>query len=159
MPAPSLAALFDFETQIEAAVVTALAAVSVTAYASHATGNMATPYCGVSYIHGGPFPSGNPRLFNNGSTWREDFFQGTLQVSVITDRKRNESSHSTYRGKVRNALYLYASNITGTELPYLSLMELTETGTQPNVSDMDNLDLSIINWSIRFAIKSTAWPS
>ena len=159
MPAPSLAALFDFETQVEGAIVAALTTATVTAYASHATGNMATPYCAVSYIHGGPFPSGNPRLFNSGGNWREDCFQGTLQVSVVTDRKRNESTHATYRGKVRNVLYTYASTITGTELPYLSLMELTESGTQPNVSDVDNLDLSVINWSIRFAIKSTAWPS
>ena len=160
MSAPDLATLYDFETQIEAAVSSILTAGGVTVQAvSRSEVNVASPFCTVTYQHGGPWPSGAPRLSNQGGDWGPDQFSGTVQITVATDRKRNPNTHKTYRGGVRSLGYRFVSQFTGVNLPYIAVMDFTETGTQPVEDEGKNLDLSILSWDIRFAILPGAWPT
>lgn len=160
MSAPDLATLYDFETQIEAAVSAILTDGGVTVQAvSRGEAILASPFCAVTYQHGGPWPSGSPRYVSVGGDFRPDQFSGTVQITAATDRKRNPDTHKTYRGKIRALGYQFVGQFTGSNLPYLAVMDFTETGTQPVEDEGKNLDLSILSWDIRFAILPNAWPT
>ena len=161
MSAPTLVALYDFETQIESAVSAVLTAGGVTVGAT-ARGPelLATPCVEVVCNMNGPWPGGNAtRLYNVGGDWRPDQFSASVLVTVLTDRKRNPSSHGTFRGNVRALLYQFVSKFTGTNLPYLDIMDFTETGSAQAQDDPRGLDATTLSWEVRFAILPTAWPT
>lgn len=161
MSAPTFAALYDFETQIEAAVSDVLTAGGVTVGATaRSTELLASPCVEVVCNLNGPWPGGNStRLYSVGGDYRPDQFSAAVLVTVLTDRKRNASSHGTFRGNVRALLYQFVSKFTGSNLPYLAIMDFTETGSSQSQDESRCLDVTFLSWEVRFAILPTAWPS
>jgi len=160
MPAADLPTLFDFETQLESCVSSVLSSAGITLrHTSRDTADIVTPCVSVIYNHSGPWPTGATRMYKLGDYWIEDQFSGTIQIDVITDRNRNRSSHSSYRSKVRSALYQWNTTVTDLLLPYLSIGIFHEASVTQGMDPENNLDISTMSWAVVFAIKPTAWPS
>lgn len=161
MSAPTLAALYDFETQIETAVAGVLTAGGVTVGGTARGADVLNSPCVEVVCNlNGPWPGGNStRLFSVGGDYRPDQFSASLLVTVLTDRKRNASSHGAFRGNVRALLYQFVSKFTGSNLPYLVIMDCTETGSSQSQDESRCLDITVLSWDVRFAILPTAWPT
>ena len=160
MSAPSLAALYDFETQLETAVASILTAGGVTvAGKARADVTLTTPCCEVTSSISGPYPASAPDFYSVSGDYRPCTFSGTVQVHILTDRKRNASSHGTFRGGVRALLYAFVSKFTSSNLPYLEVFDAQESGSFNSVDDERGLDLTTLSWEVRFAILPTAWPT
>lgn len=160
MSAPNLATLYDFETQIESAVASILTAGGVTvAGTSRADVTLVTPCCEVLCHVGGPYPTSAPNFFAVGTDYRPCTFSGTVQIRILTDRKRNPSSHGPFRGGVRALLYAFVSKFTNTNLPYLEIFDAQDAGAFQEVDDGRGLDTTTLSWEVRFAILPTAWPT
>lgn len=154
MPAQNHATILQFEDAIETAVVTVLAANSMTAVRQRGSTSLATPRVEVRLIvgaaeeHYGTDTHGERFI---------DFWHGTIQLAIVTNRSRNDASHTTYRGKCRAAMQgLTALNAA---MSYLAFNRILESGTSPEIQPDENHDASVVSFAVDFCIRSDAWPA
>ena len=90
---------------------------------------------------------------------RHDTYSGTLTLAIITDTKTDDqaaaNSHNTYRATVRAVM----SGILSASLTDLELRYCTPQGSTTKISPQENMDVSNLTYELRFAIKTTAWPT
>lgn len=153
MPAASLTVLFDFETQIESAIETALTAAGVTATKQRDADDKAAPLVSIQFTQGESLGS----LFKHDGVYREDRFEGEVVLTIATYRNATSDSHPTYRAKVRTVMSDWQTDING-ELDHLILLDCKTAGASPEVSQEDDYDISALRYRTPFAIRSTAWP-
>lgn len=153
MPAADLTTLLDFETQIESAIETALGSLSVTAYRQRDTDNKSSPCVSVQFTQGESLGS----LFSHGGVYREDRFNGEVELKILTRRGATSDSHPTYRAKVRTLMSNWQGTINAA-LTYLILLDCKTSGASPEVEADEDHDYSTLRYSTPFAIRSTAWP-
>jgi len=153
MPAPDLTTLLDFETQIETAIKTALGAASVTAYRQRDTDNKAAPVVTVQFTQGESL--GN--LFSHSGVWREDRFNGEVELRILTRRGASSDSHPSYRAKVRTLMSNWQGTINAA-LTYLILLDCKTAGATPEIEADEDHDYSTLRYSTPFAIRHNAWP-
>lgn len=164
MPAPSIQALYDFETQIETAWATAFAEKFTELDITCAVGKSrdrdieTTPRVEISLSLGGPLTQrttagqASPKQVPNA-------FTGTLTVSVVTTRETNSDDHGPIRGVVRYLLS-GANQVVGiSKLPYLQVLDMEPAGSAPSVNEEKNLDSTDMAYAITFAIRNDAWPA
>lgn len=157
MPAASIQALYDFEAEIETAIKTACTAASVTAVIQRETGDVATPYVAIQFVQG----AGMGHLHKHDSVWREDKWEGEVQITIRTERSQNNATHATYRKAIRKVMSEWQVATTGINalLTYLRLLDCKTAGNSPEINTEENIDESTMRYSTPFEIKSSAWPA
>lgn len=161
MPAPDYATLYDFESQLEAAWAAAFTAASVTSYSQQATGDKSAPYCNIQATVTDAHRRYNPAQSAN------DLFSFQLEVQIVTNRTATSANttHATYRGKVRNALerWLATGNTGGSginaRLTYLTIVDFARTGGNRGVDESQTFDVTTETYAGAFQIKTDAWPT
>ena len=153
MPAPDHGTILQFEDAIETAVVTVLTANGMTAMRQRGSTSLATPrvevrlMVGAAEEHYGRGAGNEPFL---------DFWHGTIQLAIVTNRSRNDASHMTYRGKCRYAMQgLTALN---SALDYLAFSRVLESGTSPEIHADENHDATVVSFAVDFCVRADAWP-
>lgn len=154
MQATDILDLYKYEDAIETAVKTLLSANEITASRQRDAATLATPRAEVQFTTGSGiehyhnFPGANPR---------PDTFSGSLSVGIVTDRTKNDADHTTIRAKVRNLIYDFRDSIN-VLLSYHAILRVLESGTSPLVTAEDNQDVSTVNFTVDFCIRTDAWP-
>ena len=154
MPAPDLETIYDFEGNIEPGLVTLLTALSLSAYTQREVSQIVTPYVMVQLAVG----ASTEHYAAFAGDYRPDVWNSTLQIQVVTSRANTNLSHTAYRAKVRKALAVDADYKNSTTFPYHEIFSVLESGTTPSILTEDNLDVSSLAYSLKFGIRSGAWP-
>jgi hypothetical protein len=159
MGAPSYEVLHEFEDAIEDAAKSIFVAQGFTnCYRTRQYVAVEAPRVEVVATLGAP--TGHKQ-------WREavrrevfDQYTFTLSVRVVTGRKEDTDSgdHRSYRGKVRWLMSELAQKFTAANLPYYDILVLNPAGTQTELIDEQENDVSAINYSGVLAIRASAWP-
>lgn len=168
MAAQDFDTLYDFEDQIEtalAAVLTAALAAGPTPIAcqvltSRDFATKQTPRIEVEFATGKAM---NQRTTAGQASPRQvpNAFEGTLTVSIVTDRQTEQTTsvHGLIRGRVRFNLSAAAQPFTAINIPNLQILDLLQASTVPNIQGDKEQDITAIGFSVLFAIQNSAWPS
>ena len=164
-PAPDLPTLLDFETQIETAAASVLAAAGVTAAitkARAATNNPSLELAirfetGAAINHWCRTPSGKNHY---------DMFDGVLEITISADRDANADSTSAVyqqfeflRGTIAAAFLEGVYPFSGLAWLDVKSFHLRPVGRNAGISESRMQDLSTMTWSLRFGIIKAAWPT
>ena len=168
MAAQDFDALYNFEDQIE----TAIAAVLVAALAAGPTpiacqvltsrdfATKQTPRLEVEFATGKAM---NQRTTAGQANPRQvpSAFEGTLTVSVVTDRQTEQSVavHGILRGRARFNLSAAAQPFTSINIPNLQILDMLPANTVPGMQTDKEEDITAMSYSVMFGIQNNAWPS
>lgn len=146
--------LYDFEGQIESAADSVLSTLVSDVRQPRDTDDMATPRLVAQFT----VERAQDRMAQlpNGDL-RPDIYDGSLSLSIVTDRRNNASSHGSFRAKVRTLMGDYRKQFTDALLPYVKILRCQETSGTP-VSFENDLDRSEMTYGITFVVKADAWP-
>jgi len=166
-PAPSLAALLDFETEWDRAL-TAVAASCVpwTVSTAHGTATLSPPYVVGVFTFGGEFAiAGGTQALQRGSNATAAQFDGTtflgsILFEIIVDRRTYDTAamRST-RGGLRAMFLPSAAKFNTTSLPWYSIGAVEEIEGSRSVDEERDLDITSMGWQLRWAIRPEAWPT
>lgn len=159
MTAPDIDTLYMLEDQIEPAVQKILEDNGFKASIQREAEPREAPYINVQLTVGA---ARNHMAMQRGRAYR-DAWDGSLALEIVTRRKDDRAGngateHSRMRAKVRRIMQIGERLFGSNALPYHALTDIVESGTQPQVSDDDGLDRSIITFSLVISIRSIAWP-
>jgi len=164
MPASSIAVLLDYETNIEDALATYLAAqiastqILTTRTLLTSQEILTTPRITVSVSISGT----NPNQQNNRTTDSAEYDSHKLgSVTLVAVMRRNGSGQSmtTLRGGIRKAMLSATAALTAVNLPYYQIITLREGASSPGF-DADNDEVSMsITYALEFFIKTDQWPA
>jgi hypothetical protein len=157
MAAPDFTTLYDFETQMDSAWSAYLIAQGLSAPKQRGAAVLATPRVEVKFTTGAATGSMHPFVTAEYKP-RPDRFAGSLLLRVVTNRTKNDSSHSTQRGAVRGYVADFLRVQTTDNLPYLWIFDIMDGGTTESTNDEDSADISDLTFNIKFGIRSDAWP-
>lgn len=163
MPAPSLATLFDFETQYESALASHLANVNASwqiltpqtrANIAGETDILRTPRIMLSLAVSGP---GEQREFVNSVGYYADF-SGTMTVHVATQRDDVTQNHGLMRGTVRQAMLETTAVFNANTVPYLQTVDIFG-GASSQGSDQENQEIvTILTFPMKFFVPPASFP-
>ena len=172
MAAPSLAALYDFETQFEDAAQAILISQGIDAYISEWQGALPLVNTGLSFEVG---PATSDLTFlplaSGQSATRpyQDYFRytGNLDVEVRVNRDvemgPSEAGVTSFlaqvRGMIRATFMKSQWPFYNTNLPYYRVSDIRPNGTTSGFDKERNVDTVILRFAITFAIQPSAWPS
>ena len=174
MPAPNLAALFDFEGQFETAAQGILANVLINAYASGQDENMPLMHTRIAFDVG-PADEGKfaqldkPAGWPDGMAAPQEYFiySAALEYTVSVPRDDRQptiagvtSMLAQIRGQLREAMMQCVRPFNEVNLPYLKVSRIRPNGssTQPG-PEGKNTDLVFVRYDIKFEIRRNAWPA
>lgn len=172
MPAPDLQTLLSYETWIEPAWITLLAAEGLRAAQEFseefdADGNVigkTTPFVDVLLTN--VVPTGHKRLCeflppdddgNFPQMW--DAWSGQLVSKVVTVRGRNSNQQAPMLGLIRLIAQQSYTRFTAANLPYHAVGMLKESGLTRGVDAAQSLDWSELRHTIFFNVRVDAWPA
>lgn len=167
MAAPDFATLYDFETQMEdalaSAITTILTAASITAPVSvtRDVETNDTPRVEITFSPGNALTQ---RTAIGQATPKQvpNSFQGAYSVKIVTSRQiipDNAELHGTIRGWVRYVLTAGAKGFNTSNLPYIQILEMLPTSATAQIYDEKQQDISELNHEVWFAIRNDAWPA
>lgn len=164
MPAPSIAALLDYETNIEDALATylasALSGVQILTTRALITSEeiQETPRVTVSVNVTGTNPNHQATRTTDSLTYDSHKMGGVTLVAAI---RRNASGQSmtALRGGVRQAMLAATAALDDSNLPYYQILTLREGSCTPSInSDNDELIYSM-SYQLEFYIKPDQWAA
>ena len=160
MQATDILKLYKYEDAMNTALKTAIEALAITAVRQRDSDVNSTPRARIQFaMSGDPFE--NFHRMPNG-TKRGQAFRGNLLLDAITNRTREaegaEPGHATIVAKLRNMVYSFIENINPA-LPYHAIMRVLEGATIPGINAEENQDMSTINFTVDFCIRTDAWPN
>jgi hypothetical protein len=169
--APNLPALLDFESQIEAATQSVLAAAGVTAFISQQAAEIPDINTGIgcdvgaaidllTQIPGGPtWPAGTPLP--------QEYFRYPASLELIVEVPRDTQGATLpgvptmlaqIRGLVRASLLRVIMPFNDSNMPYLRVTDIKPAGTTTGTMPAKALDFCSIRFSLTFEIKPDSWP-
>jgi hypothetical protein len=170
MAAPSLAALYDFESQFERAAQDVLEGSGIAGFITAQGEKLPTINTGVSFETGPaldqltflPLASGQvPPAY-------QEYFRYTgnldLEVSVNRDtvRQPTDTGVTTFlgevRGRIRSTFLKSIWPFDDSNLPYLRVSDIRPNGTTIGFNQALNVDTQVLRFVITFAIQPSAWP-
>lgn len=167
MPAPSLAALRDFETQLDAVLADILQPYAAAPYNLQVVGHgstetLTTPRLEFELSLGeppGPQGSNLVRADNGAQT----AFSCTLSLRLVYDHlKVTAAMLGAIRGGLRTLFSPETQAITTSNLPYLDVASLTEVSSaRARFRDEETekqLSEWVSVWAFNLYIRPTAWP-
>lgn len=166
MPAPSIAALLDYETNYEDALATYLDAqltgVQVltprTLITAAEGGELTTPRVTVQMMLGGTYPNQEQQRTTDGA-WYDSMKFGTLTLTSVIQRNGSGQSLTTLRGGIRKAMLAATAALNGTTLPYYQTLLVREGACQMSVGDTNDELIYAQSYELQFAIKTDQWAA
>ena len=162
MSASTLWDLYSFEKHWEDAAKTFLEAeVGIDCFVQASAENFVTPRLEIQFITGeATFPDDAP--ISSVPTLPEGEYRkhdASFEVRVVTDDAlgQTRAKHFEYLGKVRATLLRSADNWNTTTLPYYGMKLIRQMGTSREVDG--DLQITSVTWSIKFSIRSDAFPA
>lgn len=159
MPASTYAELYRFEDILLPRYEAVLEAASVTAATTRQTGNLSSPRVELSMRMGGT--DDHAQVVTGGAVMF-DRWRFTILATVVTGRNQNNSTHSTYLGKVR---YLMLAPSTSTTInAALSYHKVCAQLTAEDTTDIsqqqdEDQDRTTLTFSGMVMIRADAWPN
>lgn len=163
MAAPTIAALLDFETNIEDAFAVYLRIAHPTYQVltprtiPSDQDKLRTPRFELSLAITGSGSSEHDRTID-GKTY-ESSRTGSLSIRAATRRADPDNLLGTLRGQLRAALLPATLAVDATDLPYYALTHITEAGASPQSFAGNDEIISDLSWSIAWFIKPDQWPA
>lgn len=154
MPATDINLIYDYETAIESAVLSALDGAGINTSIQRGATSMVTPFASLQMSVGSGIEHYHTFISKEK---RPDIFTGVIAIQVATNRTQNDANHGTDLAVVRELMYRWRETINP-NLLYHKLLHLLEGGTALTVDEEKNLDISTINFAVQFAIRTDAWP-
>lgn len=156
MPAPTLAALYKFEEQLETGFNAILQGTTGNVYFRRSTDVKATPWIDVLVVAGAALG----HIYNDPDAGQdEDMFAASLECTICTSRSKNNSDHHTMLAAVRTALMPSSGDYNVTNFPYLTVMEIVPGPSSYEVDQDTGCDMTTLQYDFFFAIRPTAWPA
>ena len=155
MTAASYEQIYDFESNLEISVRKLLEAAALRCYRQIDADTVTKPYVAIQLVLGGAIshfvktPDGEVR---------DQIWESSLRIQVVTDRIRTANQHSLYRQKIRVVLYDFNRQFTAEISPYYEVLSCRESGSTPTIRTEENEDISDMNWYLKFAVRDEAWP-
>lgn len=159
MPAPSLSALFDFETQVETAAATFLAeATGFVVFTSISVQVLTVPRIEVE-CRLGEAPDPPMQRGGGASPNSVDYsaYTAELGIKIVTDNSVGVASHASTRGLVRSVMLQSVPNWSEGNLPYLAMKYMRPTGTA--IEADGDLNISSLAYALIFTMRTTGWPA
>lgn len=164
MPAPSIAVLLDYETNIEDALATYLAAQIASAQILTprtlltSETQLETPRITIGVTISGT----NPNQQNDRTTdglWYDSHKLGTVTLTGVIQRNGSGQSLTTLRGGIRKAMLSATAALTNSNLPYYQIVTLRE-GSATMGFDADNDEINAtLTYNLEFFIKPGEWAA
>lgn len=152
----TIAAILSWEDAVETAAKAILAAAGVTAYRQRDTDTMVSPACSVQATN---FQEGQQQYQVTGEAFRSPAqFSCQLTVTVITERSKNASSHTTNVGKCRAGIY-DLDEWSEARIPYHRIVSCRATGSSEETDTERNYDITTLNFALEFLTRDSAWPT
>lgn len=108
-------------------------------------------------------PTGHQQLIYDvsGSVTRiiNDSYEGTLDITIVTDRAINDTSHSLYTAIARNLIGNKNNFNSGSLMPFHFVQLIEEQGTSYASDNQNNLDLTKLSFNVVLAAKSELLPN
>lgn len=162
MAAPSIAALLDYETNIEDALKTYLEAniasaqVLTTRTLLTSEETLETPRITVAVQITGT-NANHQAIRTTDSAQYDSHKVGTLTLVATMRRNASGQSMTTLRGGIRKAMLAATAAFDGTNLPYYQIITLREGSCNTSMSG-DNDEISyVMSYSLEFYIKPDQW--
>lgn len=147
--------LYQVEDALDAALSSLFTAASVTNHIGRATTSKTAPFVDVVTSLGRE----TGRMFqDNDSTWRAASWEFEVVVRAVTLRQDDSTDHKTYRAKVRKLMADFVSSVNGA-LTYHSVSDLTHAQSSPQISNDDDHDISVMQFTGVVDIKNDSWPA
>jgi hypothetical protein len=167
VPAPSLAALRDFETQLDTVLATVLLPYASAPYGFQVVGHdssqpLTTPRIEFEISLGDP-PGPQGSNLVRADTGAQTAFSGTLALRLVYDQlKIPADTLGAARGSLRSLFSPETQTINATNLPYLDVCSLTEiSSARARFRDEESEKLLsewVTVWAFNLYIRPTAWP-
>jgi len=157
--APSVETLYQFEDEIESAIVEMFDAIPFNCYRQQDTDNKATPFVAVQLVMGAEQGRTHTRTVGSTTYYMPDFFSGTLNLAVVTGRNQNAASHVSYVAKVRRYMAEWTARLTSVQLRYHQIARIDMQSTAPNISAEQDHDMTMLSYAIEFEINKNVWPA
>lgn len=170
MPAPTLAALLDFEDQFEAAAQGVLTSSGVVAFVSQSTDKLPLINTGVSFECGAALDQLTFLPLAPGQTQpqEQEYFRyvGNLELRIEVNRDTSrapDASTYTFLGNIRGLIrgaFLYSQwPFDDANLPWLRVSDLRPNGSSTGFDTVRNVDSFIQRYQVTFTIQPTGWPT
>lgn len=161
MPAPDLETIYDPESAIELAAKNVLATYSIAAFTQRETEKLPVPRVDIELQITGARTHRGQRA---AGILTQDAWDGTLTFWVVTDRPRSgvvvtlAKRHHIMRSRVRMACTYFLEKFTAGVLPYHVLSHITEAGSDPQVNIDDDIDISVLRYTVVVSVRTGQWP-
>ena len=154
----TLLALYSVEASVEPAVVTVvtteLAAVTgLQVCRSRQDVSKVTPRVEVLLTLGAK--TGGRRASSGAMELME--WLGTLTFSVVTNRKKNGSSHDDILGRLR-VMCLYGQNKFASTPTNHAILKMEDAGTTHSVDEASDEQVTDLSFDVRIGIRHSVWP-
>ena len=160
---PNLEELLKFEEHLESGFVALLNDAGLPyPHSSRGIREINSPYVSI-YAQLGGYVANHQYLIPDGSGRKIfDVYTATITAEVVTNRGDEAhlvpTMHTAMLGKLRLNMQFFRIVPRWEEQSYLVLADVRETGTVDTFQDEEELDHTIITYSIIFNVKPTAWP-
>lgn len=160
MSVPALQFLWQIEDDCEDEFKRLLASVTANIYRSCEKSSEAqTPWLEITFLvgrvqgHQKSYPCG----VNQGIRYYDTWIESALVVTVCTQRQNNNPQHKQIIGRARSLLQLASLAQVWTQ-PIHAITDIREAGTQRSVDDENDIDTSIVTFTVCHNIDKDAWP-
>lgn len=162
MPAPSVKALLDYETNFE----DALAAY----YATVFTGlQILTPRTPATVAQALVTPRVTIKMEITGTGSAEEkpdgdaeYYEahklGVITIEAIVRRNASGQSLGVARGQIRESMLPRTHALTTTNLPYYEVLDITEGSCVPEIEEDNDEIKTVLKFPVEFAIMPEQWP-
>lgn len=158
MSAPDLQSLFFIEQDLEVEFERILAAggAATNIYRSREGANENTPWLEISFLVGRVH--GHQYRYADGRKYYDTWVDSRLELKVCTQRQTNAAAHKVILGRSRSLVQLSELAQTWAQ-QYHSITDIREAGTTHGCDTENDLDFSVVTFSVVHNIKATAWPT
>lgn len=164
MPAPTIAALLDYETNLEDALV-AYFAQRFTAWqvltdrtTPEDEDKLRTPRIEIAIAQTGSGTSEHQAQNRPGEAYYESHKTGTLSIRAVARRPKADQSIGTMRGQLRESMLPRTLSLTPVNVPYYEITHVAESGSAPAFFAGNDEIQCELSWDIAWFIKPEAWP-
>jgi adenosylcobinamide amidohydrolase len=164
MAAPSIAALLDYETNIEDALATYLAAqiastqVLTTRTLIATEEILETPRVTVSVNVTGTNPNQQATRTTDSAEY-DAHKMGTVSLVAVIRRNASGQSMTTLRGGLRKAMLAATAALTAVNLPYYQIVTLREAASSAGINADNDEVYYTLNYNLEFFIKPDQWAA
>jgi hypothetical protein len=164
MPAPTIAALLDYETNLEDALVAYFAQlypawqVLTDRTTPEEESKLRTPRIEIAVAQTGSGSAEHQAQNRPDKAYYESHKTGSLSIRAVARRPASDQSLGTMRGQLRQAMLPDTLSLTSVNVPYYEITHIAEGGSSPAFFAGNDEIQCELTWDIAWFIKPDAWP-